>query len=168
MSDEKRITLRPVTEADDAFLLSVYASTRAAELDRVPWTAEQKDAFVRMQFDAQKTHYAAQEPGANHDIICLDSTPVGRLYLARRAEGLHILDITVLPQYRNQGIGAILLRRLQNEAATAGKPLSIYLENFNPSLPLFRHLGFQTVSENGFNLLLQWPPAVAPDASASG
>ena len=168
MSDGQRITLRAVTEADDAFLLSVYAGTRAAELDRVPWTAEQKDAFVRMQFDAQKAHYAAQEPGANHDIICSDSKPVGRLYLARRAEGLHILDITVLPQYRNQGIGSFLLRRLQDEAGAAGKPLSIYVENFNPSLPLFWHLGFQTVSEAGFNLLLQWPSAVVSDAPASG
>src|SRR5689334_10366930 len=84
----KKISLRPVNTADDDFLLSVYASTRQAELVQVPWSPEQKDAFVRMQFIAQKQHYAATYPKASHEIICIneDASPVGRLYLDRGAE----------------------------------------------------------------------------------
>ena len=47
-----KITLRPVEEADQDFLLSVYASSRADEMARVPWSPEQKQAFVRTQFTA--------------------------------------------------------------------------------------------------------------------
>lgn len=158
MSQEKDISLRPVEQADDEFLLSVYASTRADEMARVPWAPEQKDAFVRMQFEAQKRHYAAQYPRATHEIICLDGAPIGRLYLSRDADALHILDITVLPQFRNSGTGSFLIRELLAEAGEAGNPVTIYVETFNPSLHLFSRLGFQKVEEAGLQLLLRWTP----------
>ncbi len=158
MSPGDEITLRPVTEADEEFLLSVYASTRTLELAQVPWSPEQKEVFVRMQYAAQKQHYAAEYPRASHEIIYAGGVPVGRLYLSRSEKGFHILDITVLPQYRKRGTGSTLLRRIMAEATEAGKPVSIYIENFNPSLELFRHLGFQTAAEQGFQLLLRWTP----------
>ena len=158
MSTEKtsaeKITLRPVQDADEEFLVSVYASTRAGELKQVPWSQEQKDAFVRMQFAAQKQNYAAE-----HDIIYRGQVAVGRLYLVRSAGGFHILDIAVLPQYRNSGIGSFLLRQLMDEAQQAAKPITIYLESFNPSLGLFRQLAFLPVEEKGFHLLLRWSPS---------
>src|SRR3954453_3452834 len=96
---DEQVILRPVTEADDAFIFSVYSSTREQELAHVPWSAEQKEAFVRMQYAAQKQHYAAESAQARHDIIYVDQIPVGRIYVDRRADALHILDITVLPQH---------------------------------------------------------------------
>ena len=154
-----QITLRPVTEADDQFIFSCYASTRAQELEQVPWSADQKEAFVRMQYTAQKNHYAAEASRASHDVICVAATPVGRIYLDRREDALHILDITVLPRHRNQGTGSLLLRRLLDEAGKAGKPVTIYVESFNPSLRLFERLGFRKDHEKGFHLLMKWQPA---------
>src|SRR6185437_10652388 len=112
MTSDGQIMLRPATEADDDFIFNCYAGTREQELAQVPWTAEQKESFVRMQYTAQKTHYAAEAPHASHDVIYVDATPVGRIYLDRRDDALHILDITVLPQHRSQGTGSLLLRRL--------------------------------------------------------
>lgn len=153
------ITLRPVVAQDDAFLLSVYAGTRAQEMAMVPWTPEQKDTFVQMQFTAQKQHYAAQFPGANHDLICVQGMPVGRLYLDRGTDTLSILDITILPEFRNRGTGSNILRRLMEEGRASGRAVSIHVENFNPSLRLFERLGFQRAGENGFQLLMKWQPA---------
>jgi len=161
-SDKKRdeqITLRPVTEADDAFIFNCYASTRAQELAQVPWSPEQKEAFVKMQYTAQKQHYAAEAPQASHDIIYVDAIPVGRIFLDRRQDALHILDITVLPQHRNHGIGSLLLRRLLDETGKLGKPVTIYVESFNPSVRFFERLGFQKDHEKGFHLLMKWQPA---------
>lgn len=153
-----QVTLRPVEPADDTFLLSVYASTRTDELKQVPWSAEQKEAFVRMQFAAQKQHYAAEHPEARHDIILLDGTPAGRLYLERKADEFHIMDVTVLPQYRNQGAGGVVVRRLLDEAGPLGKPVTIFVETFNPSLRFFEKLGFQREREKGFHFLMKWHP----------
>jgi hypothetical protein len=45
------------------------------------------------------------------------------------------------------------------EAGGRKLPVTIYVENFNPSLQLFRNLGFDAVAEHGFQLLLRWTPA---------
>jgi len=153
MADSK-ITLRSVQESDNEFLLKVYGSTREQELAQVPWTAEQKQQFVRMQWEAQKNHYAAQHPNATHEIICVESSDVGRLYLDRSGDKFHILDITLLPEHRNRGAGSFLLRQIMAEAKEAGKPVTIYVETFNPSLRLFQWLGFTPIQEQGFHLLL--------------
>jgi ribosomal protein S18 acetylase RimI-like enzyme len=152
----EQIRLRPVAPADDSFILSIYSSTRADELQQVPWTAEQKEAFVKMQFAAQKEHYAASYPQASHDVICVDETAVGRIYLDRGPKNFHILDITVLPEHRNQGAGSLLLRRLLEEAGQSGKAVTIYVETFNPSVRLFERLGFQKAQEKDFLLLMKW------------
>jgi ribosomal protein S18 acetylase RimI-like enzyme len=158
MTSDQKITLRSVTEADQEFLLSVYASSRAEELARVAWTPQQKDVFLRAQFTAQNQHYAAQYPDAAHEIICANGTPVGRIYMDRSGEIFHILDITVLSEHRNGGIGSFVLRQVLEEAAKVGKAVTIYVENFNPSRNLFSRLGFVQVEEQGFHLLLRWNP----------
>jgi ribosomal protein S18 acetylase RimI-like enzyme len=154
------ITLRPVEAADEEFLVAVYRSTRQAELAQVPWSSEQKDAFVRAQFAAQNQHYAKEYPAADHHVICLGDVAVGRVYLARNVDVLHVLDITILPERRNRGIGSTVFRRIMEEARASRKPMTIYVESFNPSLQLFRRLGFEQVSESGFHCLLRWTPGV--------
>ena len=158
MKGDGEITLRPIGAADEEFLVVVYRSTRQAELAQVPWTQEQKDVFVRAQYAAQKLHYAKEYPGASHDVICLGDVAVGRVYLDRNVDALHVLDITILPEHRNRGIGSTVLRRIMEEARASRKPVTIYLESFNPSLHLFRRLGFEQVSQSGFHCLLKWTP----------
>ena len=153
------VRLRAVSAEDDLFLLKVYASTRADELARVPWAAAQVAAFLRMQFDAQQLHYQTHNPTATHDIILLNERPIGRLYVARRDQEIRILDITILPEYRNQGTGTSLIKELIDEAARVLKPLNIYVEFYNPSLRFFERLGFLKVDrpdDDGVNYLMEW------------
>ena len=155
---------------DEAFLLEVYASTRAAELALVPWSDEQRAAFVRMQFQAQDSHYRQRYPDADFQVILFDNNPVGRIYVFRDEQKLRILDITVLPVHRNAGIGTAEIERVMAEGAGSGKAVQIYVENFNPSLHLFERLGFAKIAEaeDGFNLLLEWQPqANQPDSMAA-
>ena len=156
MNLEQEITLRPVTDDDSTFLLAVYASSRADEMARVLWTDEQKAGFLKLQFTAQSQHYKAEHPAATHEIICVNGKAAGRLYIDRSGAAQHILDVTVLPEFRNRGTGAVLLRRIMAEGQSSGKPVTIYVESFNPSQRLFSRLGFERVEENGFNWLLRW------------
>lgn len=152
------VTLRPVQPADEDFLLRVYACTREAELAMVPWPPEQKTAFVRMQFEAQTRHYRAQHPQAEYSIVVHQGRDVGRLWVARKPDGIHILDVTLLPEFRGAGLGKLLLRQLQEEGLRSALPVSIYVESFNPSLRLFDKLGFRKANEEGVHCLLQWTP----------
>ncbi len=157
---EVSISLRPVESDDREFLFRVYGSTRADEMAMVPWTDEQKESFVRSQFNAQLAHYEKTYPTANHDVILVSGKPAGRLYVARLADEIRIADITVLPEERNAGIGTYLLRQLMEESKQTGKITRIYVEEFNRSLTLFQRLGFIVGEQQGFNLLMQWNPSV--------
>lgn len=149
------ITLRDAQAEDEAFLRELYASSRAHELAMVPWNDEEREAFLRMQFDAQHAHYHSQFPEASYQIILRDSEPAGRLYVLRKADEFRIMDVTLLPQHRNAGIGTSLVRELLTESAQTGRALSIWIEHFNPSLALFQRLGFSKIQEDGFNWLLE-------------
>ena len=86
------ITLRPIEADDAAFLYRVYASTRAAEMALVDWDDAQKDAFLRMQFQAQAQHYQTNYTDTTYQIILLDGQPVGRLYVARWPREIRIVE----------------------------------------------------------------------------
>lgn len=152
------ISFRPETDADHDFLLRLYASTRAAEMAVVPWTDEEKDRFVRMQFFAQSKHYK-ESYDADWRIILKDGEPIGRLYLTRLGNDLRIIDITLAPEIRGQGIGRMLLEEIMAEAASRGEKVSIHVEHFNPALRLYERLGFQQVSTYGVYFLMEWSPS---------
>ena len=150
------ITFRPIEPDDEAFLLKVYGSAREEELARVPWTEEQREAFLRMQLSAQHRHYRERYPDATYQIILVEGKMVGRLYVARLDEQIRIIDITLLTEYRNAGVGTKIIEDLMAEAAEAEKPVRIYVESFNPSLRLFERLGFTKIEDNGVHFLMQW------------
>jgi ribosomal protein S18 acetylase RimI-like enzyme len=159
------ITFRPIRPDDEGFLFQVYASTRVEELAPLDWTEVQKEAFLRMQFTAQHTYYQAQFPHASFQVILQGQRPIGRLYVDRRADEISLVDIALLPAYRNVGIGSALLRDLLAEARQAGKPVRIHVECFNPALRLYERLGFSRVGDTGVYFLLEWDPQTAGDSA---
>ena len=155
-SELPNIQLREVTPEDDEFLTRLYGTLRQDELATTGWSAAQCDAFVRMQFAAQQVHYRTHYPTGVHEIILLDGQPVGRIYWANLKDERHFLDITILPEYRNRGIGTPLIKRHLDEAASEGKPARIFVESFNPSLRLFERLGFTPIKVDGYLMLMEW------------
>jgi len=153
------VTFRPVNEEDKNFLLELYASTRAEEMAMVPWSAEQQHAFISMQYSAQQDHYRIKYPDASHDIILAGGRPVGHLHVARLEKEIRIVDVTILPGERNAGFGSVSLKGLLDEAGRSRSPVTIYVEEFNPSLKLFERLGFTQVDQHGIHILMQWSPA---------
>ncbi len=161
----RSISLRPVEADDNSLLLEIYRSTRADELALVSWwTDEQKDAFVQMQSDAQHAHYRNTFPQAEYLVVLLEHRAVGRLYLAELESELRILDLTLLPEERNSGVGSHLLQQLLEQSRSKRKPLSLHVESFNPSLRLLERLGFSKVSENGIYFLMQHAAGESPTA----
>jgi len=123
--------LRELTANDAELLYRIYSSTREEELAVTGWSAEETDAFLRMQFDAQDRYYHAQYPGASFQIILCDGQPAGRLYVAQDSTDLNIVDIALLPEFRGRAIGSTLIKELQAQAAADGRTVTIYVEKFN-------------------------------------
>ena len=152
------IAFRPITPEDTEFLYTVYAQTRTEELAIVDWTESQKDAFLRVQFDAQHQAYQETYRGGDFQVILRDGEPIGRLYLARWAREIRIVDIALLPEHRRAGIGSTILKDILAEGARSGKRVSIHVEMFNPALALYERLGFRKLREHGVYYFMEWLP----------
>jgi ribosomal protein S18 acetylase RimI-like enzyme len=156
------LAFRHAGAADEPFLFRLYASTRSEELAPVPWSEEEKEAFLFAQARAQHAHYQQHFAAADWLVIEREGTPVGRLYLDRREATHHIIDIAFLPEWRNRGLGGALLRDLIDEAAGAGKAMSIRVEKFNRAMSFYARLGFVRIEEQGaYDLMRRTPPAAS-------
>jgi ribosomal protein S18 acetylase RimI-like enzyme len=157
--DPMPVALRPAEPNDDPFLLEVYASTRAEEMAAWGWNAAQQAAFLRMQFNGQQGSYRMQHPEAEHQIILFKDQPVGRMIVISTDEEVRLADITVLPQYRNLGIGARLIKDLCAEAERRGVHVRLrVLKSNRAAIRLYERLGFSTDSEIETHLQMEWHP----------
>lgn len=154
------LSLRNIAQQDEAVLCAIYGSTRAEEMERVvDWSNDQKLAFVRQQFEAQHVYYQQNYIGAAFWIIQKEGQPIGRLYIdGNFIDGsIRIIDITLLPAYRNGGIGQSILQDILAYARQKEKPVTIHVESFNPALQLYERLGFSLKDKkNGVYYLLEW------------
>ena len=159
------VILRPEETSDSAFLFTLYASTRAEELKRVPWTETQKTDFLKMQFDLQSAHYHQHYPDAAYQIIVSGDQPIGRFYIHREQDQILVIDIALLPAHRRAGLGGSLLTELLVEAAAEQKPVRIHVEWENPALRLYTRLGFRVLETQGVYHFMEWNPRIESDVS---
>ena len=155
-------SLRPRTDADAEFLYRLYASTREEELRMLPWTDEQKAAFLHMQFTAQTAHYDEHYDVDGFLIIERDGRPVGRFYVDRDDDDIRVVDIALLPEERRRGIGAKLMSDVIEEARRTSRKVSIHVEHDNPAMRLYERLGFQRCGDTGVYFLMEWSPENPP------
>jgi ribosomal protein S18 acetylase RimI-like enzyme len=150
------IVLRAETQQDLEFACRLYASARAYEMSRVPWSEEQKASFLRSQFQLQYAHYHKFYPGAAYQIVVHHEADIGRLYVDRTSTEIRLMEITLLPGYRNRGIGGMLVRALMEEAAASNRKISLHVEMDNPARRLYDRLGFRAMKDEGVYIRMEW------------
>jgi ribosomal protein S18 acetylase RimI-like enzyme len=153
--------LRPVTDADEEFLYRLYEATYGQQFALLPLAPAQRDALVRMQFEAQHSGYRQQCPASDDYIIVMEGEPSGRLWQDdSQPGGLRVLDVAILPEYQRRGLGAAVLRQTVEHARRAGKAvrLSVARDNLH-ALDLYQRLGFRINHADEVYLQLELPAA---------
>lgn len=132
-------------------------------MERVPhWTSEQKQQFLNQQFLAQHNYYQQMFPAADYLIVLYEGQSAGRIYLNHQPHEISLIEITLLPELRNRGIGEHIIRNILDQAARENKTVGIYVEHFNPALRLYQRLGFQVIREvNSIYLQMEWKAGAA-------
>lgn len=161
------MSLRWLGEDDVSWLRDLHASTREDEMAPVPWPPAQKRAFLDQQWDAQHRHYLQVHADADFLAICdVADRPLGRLYLRRGATDHLIVDISLFPFARGQGIGTALILAVQRQAAAQGCGLSLSVLQQNPAAwRLYERLGFVAVDAAPPYVRMAW--RAAPGTSVS-
>lgn len=153
------VATRPESEDDREFLLAVFASARAFEMDLLDWSDARKEQFLRMQFHAQSSHYRQYYQAADFLIILVGSVPAGRLCIHRGGSEMRIVDIALLPEFRGRGVGTKLLRGVLEEADMTGAAVTMHVEKSNRAQDLYRRLGFDPVEDKDVHWLMRREPS---------
>jgi ribosomal protein S18 acetylase RimI-like enzyme len=149
-------SLRPEGLADAPFLLKVYAGTRQEELEATGWPAEMREAFVRMQFNAQRQGYLASFPRAEFAIVLSEGQAIGRIIIDRAENEFLVVDIALLPEHRGRGLGTALMSHLLREAAAAKKPVRLSVLKGQRAFWWYQRLGFAKTGEDDVRDQMEW------------
>ncbi|MEA3049044.1 MAG: hypothetical protein QOG84_880 [Sphingomonadales bacterium] len=155
------ISYRPFTDADLPLMERLYVSTREAEVAQTGWPEDAQRAFLAQQFEAQHRHYQTHYYDMEWLIIERAGQPIGRLYLYEAKDEFEIVDITIGPESRGEGIGAAILEDVFDLARPTGKRVAIHVEKNNPARRLYLRLGFVMIEDRGVYDLMAWEPAAA-------
>jgi ribosomal protein S18 acetylase RimI-like enzyme len=154
-----KATLRPAGIEDQDFLFKLYASTRLHEIAAFGWPAAQQEAFLRMQCMAQQRGYESNYPQAEHNVVELDGSPIGRLMIYREKDSVRLVDISLLAEHRGQGIGGELIGALIEQCTRDGATLRLQVLQTNPARQLYERLGFTRTGEDAMYIDMERRPS---------
>lgn len=158
MTASSPYTLRPEVEADAAFRLALFRTSRGPGWDQIPLPPEMLTKIMEQQFNAQTQGYASAYPDARLEIILIEGAPAGRLATRRGDGALHLIDIALTPERRGQGVGEAILRALMDEAQALAVPVTLHVALDNQAAQrLYHRLGFVALSADETHLALRWP-----------
>ena len=140
--------LRPATDADRDFIAGIYATTREEELRQVSWSAAQKRTFTDWQSQQQEAHYGLHYPAAER-LVVEKGEPIGRIYVDTTSAEVRLMEVTLLPPWRKQGIGTRLTSLLLEYADELRLPASLHVEPFNPAKRMYERFGFVVEETRG-------------------
>ena len=158
-STVENISLRPEQPGDEHFLFDVYAAARREELDLTGWDAATRTAFLDMQFTAMCRGYHAMFPGAEFAVILCGAKSIGRMVVHRADKEIRVVDLALLPEFRNRKIGTHLMQRVCDEASRTKKPVTLSVFKNTRPIHWYQRLGFSIVGGTGLYDEMEWLPA---------
>lgn len=159
--------LRLVEAPDEPFLYQLFASTQGQQFYLLPLEPAQREALVRMQFEAQRTSYRQEFPASEHFIILVEGQPAGLLWIDESGKEVRVIDIVLAPGYQGHGIGKEVLERVIAKADRDQKAVRLFVDRMNVrAFGLYRRFGFEVCGEQPFYLEMRREPAAAERNSA--
>ena len=145
----EQVSLRLAVAEDEEFLLRLYTAGRSDELKAFRWTDQQIEQFCQTQYRAQTWQHNLTFKGSVDSIVELNGQAIGRLKVLNSMQEILLVDIALLPEFQNLGIGTKFLELLKAEARTEQKRLRLHVLITSRGINLYERLGFKRINEDG-------------------
>lgn len=107
------------------------------------WPLDALERLCEQQHLLQERHLDVHEPHAAREMVVVDGRTVGRVCLDRERDPWRIIDLVILPEAQDGGIGTAVLRRVLANADAAGAAVELQVGVDNPrAASLYRREGF--------------------------
>ncbi|MEK4231367.1 GNAT family N-acetyltransferase [Solibacillus sp. FSL H8-0538] len=143
---------------EDVFHYELFVSTRIHEFMGLPLPKQQIQSLLRLQYEAQTIAYECQFPQAKHELVYVGGICIGRMITDIQSDSIHLVDISLFPQYRGNGYGTEVMKGLQNFSMERGLPITLQVFQGNPAQHLYERCGFYMTAELGPYIAMRWNP----------
>lgn len=142
--------LRPATNDDYSFLRELHHRAYREVVTR---------QFGRWDERAQDEWFELSLRDAEFFVVELGSAAVGALARKRQPECLHLVELQIVPEHQNHGLGSALLRELLAEARSATLPVRLrVLHENHRARHLYERHGFVVTATMPTHYLMEWKP----------
>jgi ribosomal protein S18 acetylase RimI-like enzyme len=101
----------------------------------------------------------AEFPDPLEQVVVYDGDAVGALLTARTDGVLHLVDIALLPGFRDRGIGTVVLEHVLTDADRERRTVRALVYRSNPRAhALYRRLGFRDVAADQLTFTIERSP----------
>lgn len=153
------LSLRLAQSSDNAFLESLYHSTRD-DLRLIDAEDDFIEDLITKQHNIQTQGNATHYPNAYHFVVEKLGDRIGRVIVDFGHNEIKILGIAFITVARGKGYGSGVLQGLQQAAAKTGAPLVLEAMHNHPKVKLlYTKLGFVVEQTNAIADRMVWYPS---------
>lgn len=151
-----------MTDEDLPLVRAILAAAREDAFAELGLTDAQLGQLLDQQATAQLSDYRARYPNADYDLILMAGEIAGWIVEDRTTDGIHIIDIALLPRYRSRGLGTAILMDIGRVATERRIPvhLSVAVTNTR-AYSLYLRLGFVEVGRTEVYIAMTRHPEAA-------
>ncbi|MFP3917579.1 GNAT family N-acetyltransferase [Lysinibacillus telephonicus] len=135
------------TSEDESFMYKLFVSTRIQEFTLLHLSEKQIQSLLKMQYDAQKNSFHTRFPNATYEMIYLEGVRIGRMITDKKRHCIHLVDISLLPEYRGKGYGTEIIKTIQKVAIMERMDVTLYVLQGNPAQNLYERCGFYVIEK---------------------
>jgi ribosomal protein S18 acetylase RimI-like enzyme len=157
----QNILLQERTENDSEFFMELFGEIKSSELHLHSWPEQIKNQLITMQFHAYEQCIMAEFPNSVDYLIVYQSEKAGRLQLNKNKDGIRLINISLLADYRNKGIGAEIINNIVTEANQKGIPVILEVDKINPAQNLYYRLGFKVIQQDEIKYSMKYTPELS-------
>ena len=83
---------------------------------------------------------------------------IGRIYVDTMSREVRLMEVTLVPEHRNLGVGSLLMEAVLAYADSLGRRVCLHVEPFNPARRMYERLGFRVIETRGLYELMAREP----------
>lgn len=153
---ENIVSLCPVEPSHTDFLLKLFNECRP-DLELIGGINEkQKEDIIFQQFTLEQEQLIKMYPDVEFNVVMLNEKPVGRIYIHHGETADRILEIGLLAEYRNLGIGRKLITTAIENAIKKNKSVRLQVAWFNQrAYKFYKEIGFRVIENQGVSFEME-------------
>lgn len=146
--DNTKIEFRQITEEDSKISYEIFLAGRPDLHHFASVNDNICKSIIKQQYELSQAHTNLEELKSRF-LIIYEGKPIGRFYLRHNNMNVEITSLSILPQYRNMGIGRYVMEKIISNAKEKGKDINLKVAWYNlDARRLYERLGFKEIDNH--------------------